>query len=125
MSRLPYSVNKLNLALQAAIMSAIITMPLVASAAAAPQAAKTGAPAKAEIMHWWTSSSESAAVKTIAEAYRKAAKERIRRIRDKRPYNDGEKMILKPGSAWMVEGSQEKVSRAYNELIDSSNRMAH
>ncbi len=72
MSRLPYSVNKLNLALQAAIMSAIITMPLVASAAAAPQAAKTGAPAKAEIMHWWTSSSESAAVKTIAEAYRKA-----------------------------------------------------
>ncbi len=59
------------------------------------------------------------------EAYRKAAKERIRRIRDKRPYNDGEKMILKPGSAWMVEGSQEKVSRAYNELIDSSNRMAH
>lgn len=59
------------------------------------------------------------------EAYRVAAKERIRRIRDKRPYNDGEKMILKPGSAWMVEGSQEKVSRAYNELIDSSNRMYH
>lgn len=34
--------------------------------------AKSGPLAKAEVLHWWTSSSESAAVKTIAEAYRKA-----------------------------------------------------
>lgn len=59
------------------------------------------------------------------EDYRKAAKERIRRVRDKQVYSEGEKMMLKPGSAWMVEGSQEKVSRAYNELIESSNRMNH
>ena len=56
------------------------------------------------------------------EDYRKAAKERVRRIRDKVPYNDGEKMMLKPGSAWMVEGSQEKVIKAYNGLVEASNR---
>ena len=57
------------------------------------------------------------------EDFRKAAKERVRRIRDKVPYSDGEKMMLKPGSGWMVDGSQEKVSRAYNELIEASNRL--
>lgn len=57
------------------------------------------------------------------EDFRKAAKERVRRIRDKVPYSEGEKMMLKPGSAWMVDGSQEKVSRAYNDLIEASNRL--
>ncbi|MFZ6745617.1 YiiG family protein [Undibacterium sp. JH2W] len=59
------------------------------------------------------------------EDYRKAAKERVRRIRDKVPYSEGDKMMLKPGSGWMVEGSQEKVSKAYNALIEASNRMNH
>jgi ElaB/YqjD/DUF883 family membrane-anchored ribosome-binding protein len=57
------------------------------------------------------------------EDFRKAAKERVRRIRDKQAYSEGEKMMLKPGSAWMVDGSQEKVMRAYNELIEASNRL--
>ncbi|MFZ6779864.1 YiiG family protein [Undibacterium sp. Ji83W] len=57
------------------------------------------------------------------EDYRKAAKERVRRIRDKVAYSEGEKMMLKPGSGWMVEGSQEKVTKAYNELIEASNHM--
>lgn len=60
-------------------------------------------------------------VDTAVEDFRKAAKERVRRIRDKVPYNDGERMMLKPGSGWMVEGSQEKVSKAYNDLIGASN----
>ncbi|WP_423025162.1 YiiG family protein [Undibacterium sp. Ji42W] len=72
--------------------------------------------------------SESAAsgwssLERACEDYRKAAKERVRRIRDKVPYSEGDKMMLKPGSAWMVEGSQEKVTKAYNELIEASNRM--
>ncbi|MFZ6653831.1 YiiG family protein [Undibacterium sp. TJN19] len=57
------------------------------------------------------------------EDFRKAAKERVRRIRDKQAYSEGEKMMLKPGSAWMVDGSQEKVMRAYNDLIEASNRL--
>ncbi|WP_170133685.1 YiiG family protein [Undibacterium pigrum] len=57
------------------------------------------------------------------EDYRKAAKERVRRIRDKVAYSEGEKMMLKPGSAWMVEGSQEKVTKAYNAMIEASNQM--
>ncbi len=57
------------------------------------------------------------------EGFRKAAKERVRRIRDKVPYSEGEKMMLKPGSGWMVDGSQEKVSRSYNELIEASNHL--
>ena len=72
MSILQYSRTKLHLALCGALCSVAIAAPLIASAAPAPQAAKGPAPAKAEVMHWWTSSSESAAVKTIAEAYRKA-----------------------------------------------------
>ncbi|MCL1960363.1 MAG: YiiG family protein, partial [Desulfovibrionaceae bacterium] len=58
-----------------------------------------------------------------AEDYRKAAKQRLRRVRDKVPYNEGEKMMLKPGSAWMVEGSAEQLTKAYNELIETSNRL--
>ncbi len=32
-------------------------------------------------------------------------------------------MLLKPGSGWMVEGSVEKLVKAYNGLVDASNRM--
>jgi len=72
--------------------------------------------------------SESAAsgwstLERATEDYRKAAKERVRRIRDKVAYSEGEKMMLKPGSGWMVEGSQEKVTKAYNAMIEASNRM--
>jgi glucose/mannose transport system substrate-binding protein len=42
------------------------------SAAASFADTPANAPAKAEVIHWWTSSSESAAVKKITEAYRAA-----------------------------------------------------
>ena len=58
-----------------------------------------------------------------AEGFRKAAKERVRRIRDNVAYSEGEKMMLKPGSAWMVEGSQEKLIKAYNAMVEASNRL--
>lgn len=65
-------------------------------------------------MTWFT-------IEQSAENFRKAAKERVRRLRDKTPYSDGEKMMLKPGSAWMVDGSTEKAIKAYNSLVESSN----
>ncbi len=68
-------------------------------------------------------SSGWSSVEREAEDFRKAAKERVRRIRDKVPYSEGEKMQLTPGSGWMVEGSQEKVITAYNKLIDASNHL--
>ncbi|HEY0061003.1 MAG TPA: carbohydrate ABC transporter substrate-binding protein, partial [Telluria sp.] len=40
---------------------------MLACAAASAQAADP----KPEVIHWWTSSSEAAAVRTIADAYRK------------------------------------------------------
>ncbi len=69
------------------------------------------------------SSSGWSSVESHTEKFRKAAKERVRRIRDKVPYSEGEKIQLTPGSGWMVEGSQEKAVTAYNELIDASNHL--
>lgn len=57
-----------------------------------------------------------------AEAFRKAAKERLRRVRDNKPYSKGEQMNLNPSSGWMVEGSSYKLQRYFNELIDAANR---
>ncbi|WP_395011101.1 ABC transporter substrate-binding protein [Undibacterium sp.] len=46
--------------------------PIIFPQDAWAQTAKPAAGEKAEVIHWWTSSSESAAVKVIAENYRKA-----------------------------------------------------
>ena len=56
------------------------------------------------------------------ENFRKAAKERVRRVRDQVPYSTGERAILNAGSDWMVEGSPGKVLKTYNELVDRSNQ---
>lgn len=53
--------------------------------------------------------------------FRKAAKERMRRVRDKTPYQQGEAMMINSNAGWMVAGSQEKALKAYNELITESN----
>ena len=74
-------------------------------------------PAKDEVPHGWSS------FERTAEEFRKASKERFRRVRDKVPYSDGERMMLKPGSGWMVEGSSEKLIKAYNDLVSASNAM--
>jgi hypothetical protein len=57
------------------------------------------------------------------ETYRKAAKERIRRIRDHVAYTHGEQMLLNPGSSWMVDGSEGQVTRAYNGLVEAGNSL--
>ena len=55
------------------------------------------------------------------EQFRQTAKERFRRVRDKVPYNEGDRMIMQTGSGWMVEGSPQKLLKTYNELVDKSN----
>jgi hypothetical protein len=48
----------------------------------------------------------------------------MRRVRDKTPYSQGDRMMLNAGSGWMVEGSPQRLLRDYNQLIDSYNRGA-
>lgn len=58
------------------------------------------------------------------EDFRKAAKERLRRVRDKTPYTHGEQSTLShPGSEWMVDGSPGKIIWTYNKLVENSNRL--
>jgi len=46
----------------------------------------------------------------------------MRRIRDKTPYSQGDRMMLSGGGGWMVEGSPPRLLRDYNQLIESYNR---
>ena len=46
----------------------------------------------------------------------------MRRIRDKVPYSQGDKMMLDAGGGWMVEGSPARLTRDYNQLVESYNR---
>ncbi len=49
------------------------------------------------------------------------SKQLMRRVRDKVPYSNGDKMMLNAGSGWMVEGSVPRLTRDYNDLVDSYN----
>lgn len=61
-----------------------------------------------------------------AKSFLVSAKQAMRRLRDKVPYNTGEKMMLNAaGAGWMVEGSPARVLRDYNGLVDSYNRGAN
>ncbi|MFA9274273.1 MAG: ABC transporter substrate-binding protein [Candidatus Aquirickettsiella gammari] len=60
-----------NTMLGASLVS-LIASTFAYAATASPQVAKSAPTEKAEVIHWWTSSSESAAVKVIADNYRKA-----------------------------------------------------
>ncbi len=52
------------------------------------------------------------------------AKGLMRRVRDKTGFDAGEQMMLdQPGSGWMVEGSQPRLIRDFNELVANYNRM--
>lgn len=51
-------------------------------------------------------------------------KQLMRRIRDKTPYSQGDKMMIDAGSGWMIEGSPDRLLRDYNDLIESYNRGA-
>ncbi|PHM46102.1 hypothetical protein Xmau_00498 [Xenorhabdus mauleonii] len=57
------------------------------------------------------------------DSYVKAAKERIRRVRDNVSYTDFEKRQLGTNSEWMVEGSVGKLIDKYNRFIDQFNRL--
>jgi hypothetical protein len=59
-----------------------------------------------------------------AKSFLTTGKQLMRRIRDKVPYSQGERMMLNPGSGWMVEGSPQRLLRDYNQLVDAYNRGA-
>ncbi len=52
------------------------------------------------------------------------AKGLMRRVRDKTGFDAGERMMLdQPGAGWMIEGSQPRLIRDFNQLVDNYNRM--
>lgn len=64
------------------------------------------------------------AFESSIESFLVAAKERVRRVRGKKPYNQGERMMLEGCGGWMVDGSPGKVARNCNQLVSSSNRLS-
>lgn len=60
-----------------------------------------------------------------AKSFLTSAKQLMRRVRDKTPYSQGDRMMLDAGSGWMVEGSPPRLLRDYNQLIDAFNRGAN
>lgn len=60
-----------------------------------------------------------------AKSFLTTSKQLMRRVRDKVPYSSGEKMILSSGGGgWMVEGSPQRLTRDYNQLVEAFNRGA-
>ena len=59
-----------------------------------------------------------------AKSFLTTAKQLMRRVRDKTPYSQGDRMMLGGGGGWMVEGSQPRLLRDYNQLVDGYNRGA-
>lgn len=57
-----------------------------------------------------------------AKSFLTSSKQLMRRVRDKVPYSQGDRMMLNAGSGWMVEGSPQRLLRDYNQLIESYNR---
>ena len=49
-----------------------------------------------------------------AKSFLTTAKQLMRRIRDKVPYSQGDRMMLNAGGGWMVEGSPPRLLRDYN-----------
>lgn len=58
---------------------------------------------------------------SAVEDFRITAKERIRRVRDKKPYSQTERNWVGTSSGWMVDGSPDKLIRKYNDLVSRSN----
>lgn len=53
------------------------------------------------------------------DEFTKASKEMMRRIRDGKKFNDSERRFISTGAGWMVEGSPQKVMKAYNDMIQN------
>jgi len=60
-----------------------------------------------------------------AKSFLTTGKQLMRRMRDKTPYSQGDRMMLNAGSGWMVEGSPQRLLRDYNQLVDAYNRGAN
>jgi hypothetical protein len=60
-----------------------------------------------------------------AKSFLTSAKQLMRRVRDKVPYSQGDRMMLGGGGGWMVEGSPPRLLRDYNQLVEAYNRGAH
>jgi hypothetical protein len=56
-----------------------------------------------------------------AKSFLTTAKQLMRRIRDRVPYSQGDRMMLGSGGGWMVEGSLPRLMRDYNQLVQSYN----
>ncbi len=54
---------------------------------------------------------------SACDDFSKAAKEMMRRIRDKQKFTDTERRQIAMGAGWMVDGSPAKVIKAYNDMI--------
>lgn len=57
------------------------------------------------------------------KAYLKAAKDLMRRVRDKTPFSDGEKMTINANNEASVDGTPGQLMDRYNDLVDDYNRL--
>ena len=53
------------------------------------------------------------------DEFTKTAKEMMRRIRDNKKFSDSERRFISSGAGWMVEGSPQKVIKAYNDMVQA------
>ncbi len=60
-------------------------------------------------------------VHEYTEAFRRATKARMRRVRDNTPYTPGEQELIRTGSAVHVAGTAHQVMQAYNGLVGMVN----
>jgi hypothetical protein len=54
-----------------------------------------------------------------------SAKQLMRRIRDKTPFSQGDRMMINAGGGEMIEGTPQRLQRDYNALIEAYNRGAN
>jgi predicted nucleic acid-binding Zn-ribbon protein len=60
---------------------------------------------------------------SASKAYLTSAKQVMRRIRDKVPFSQGDRMMINAGGGEMIEGTPQRLLRDYNSLIEASNSL--
>jgi seryl-tRNA(Sec) selenium transferase len=60
-----------------------------------------------------------------AKTFLTSAKQLMRRIRDKVPFSQGDRMMINAGGGEMIEGTPQRLMRDYNSLIEAYNRGAN
>jgi hypothetical protein len=56
-----------------------------------------------------------------AKSFLTSSKQLMRRIRDKVPYSQGDRMMINAGGGEMIEGTPQRLLRDYNQLINAYN----